>query len=251
MTEITNQQLAELDQILANQKALGKRFLWLLIVPFLLTAIIVGMFYFLTVRVTDVEVLAKRIDIERYLQLEGNYSWAVRGYEKIAQTHPSAEVLARLGLLYFQADSKNEKTAIETLDRARRLDPKSWQVYRSLAYVYAATNQTKDAIQAGQMALALNDLDSATYNNLAWSYATASDPELRNLQLAETYALKAVELTHNKHAEYFDTLAQVYVAMHDRDHAVQAFRNAIALASGPSLQNYQKRLKQYFPDESL
>jgi tetratricopeptide (TPR) repeat protein len=71
------------------------------------------------------------------------------------------------------------------------------------------------------------------------------------LQLAETYALKAIDLTRDKHAEYFDTLARVYVAKGERDQAIQAFRSAIALASQRDLQTYQKHLKQYFPNESL
>ena len=97
----------------------------------------------------------------------------------------------------------------------------------------------------------MNDLNSGTYNNLAWSFATASDENLRNLQLAESYALKAINLTHDKHAEYFDTLAQVYVAKGERDQAIQAFRSAIALAPRKDIQTYQKHLKQNFPDESL
>jgi tetratricopeptide (TPR) repeat protein len=241
----------DFEQILANQRALGKGFLWLLIVPFVLTAIMTAMFFFITTRLTDVEVVTKRMNIDRYLELEGNYLWAVRGYEGIAKTHPSASVLARLGVLYFQADPKNEKIAIETLDQARNMDPNNWEVYRSLTCLYTATNRPKDAIGAGQKALALNDLDSGTYNNLAWSFATAGDENLRNLQLAESYALKAIDLTHDKHAEYFDTLAQVYVAKGERDHAIQAFRRAIALASRKDIQTYQKHLKQYFPDESL
>jgi tetratricopeptide (TPR) repeat protein len=248
---MANQPLADFEQILANQKALGKRFLWLLLVPFVLTAIMVGMFFVITSRLTDVEVLTKRMNIDRYLEMEGNYIWAVRGYEEIAKTHPSASVLARLGVLYFQADPKNEKAAIETLDRAKGLDPNNWEVYRSLTYIYTATNRPKDAIEAGQKALALNDVDSGTYNNLAWSFATTSDENLRNLQLAETYALKAIDLTRDKHAEYFDTLARVYVAKGERDQAIQAFRSAIALASQRDLQTYQKHLKQYFPNESL
>ena len=249
MNEPSNTQLADFHTILANQRALGKRFLWLLIVPFVLTAVVVAMFFFLTARLTNVEVLAKRMDIDFYLQQEQNYAWAVKGYEDIAKAHPGADILARLGLLYYQADPKNKEIAIETLNRAKLLNSKSWTVYRSLTFIYSATDQTKKAIQAGQMALALNDLDFGTYNNLAWTYATTNDSDLRNLQ-PKTYALKAVELTHNKHAEYFDTLAQVYVAMDDRDDAVWAFRQAIALVE-PRRAKISKRLKQYFPDENL
>lgn len=48
---------ADFQQILANQKALGKRFLWLLILPFVLTGIMAAMFFFITTRLADVEVV--------------------------------------------------------------------------------------------------------------------------------------------------------------------------------------------------
>ena len=71
------------------------------------------------------------------------------------------------------------------------------------------------------------------------------------MPLAETYALKAIELTHNRHADYFDTLAQVYVAKGSRDQAVKNFRTAIRLARPRSVETYQNHLRQNYPDESL
>jgi tetratricopeptide (TPR) repeat protein len=202
-------------------------------------------------RVSDVEVLTSRLEVDRYLQLEGNYKWAVGRYERLAKAHPSAPILARLGVLYFQADRGNQKIAIATLEQARLLDPNNWEVYRSLTYIYTATNQTENAIEAGKAALALDPLDSGTYNNLAWCYTTSPNGSLRDLALAESHALKAIELTHNRHAEYFDTLAQVYVAKGSRDQAVENFRTAIRLARPGSVETYQNHLRQNYPDESL
>ena len=71
----------------------------LLIVPFVITAVLTAMFFFLSARLTNVEVLTRRIDIDRYLQQESNYAWAVKEYEDIAKVHPSARIMARLGLL--------------------------------------------------------------------------------------------------------------------------------------------------------
>ena len=251
MTDAARDGLNELKQILANQRALGRRFLWLLLVPFVLTAIMLGALFYTIGRVTDVQVVTNRLEIERYLQLEGNFRWAIGRYEHLAKAHPSGSILARLGVLYFQADPANQKIAIATLEQARRSYPENWEVYRSLTYLYTATNQTKDAIEVGKKALELDALDSGTYNNLAWCYAVSPDNEFRNLPLAETYALKAIELTHNRHAEYFDTLAQVYVAEGNRDQAVKNFRNAIKLARPGNVETYQKHLRQNYPDESL
>jgi len=248
---ISNKQLADFQTILANQKALGKRFLWLLIVPFTIAAFITIIFFYLSTRLTDVEVIASRLEVDRYLQLEGNYKWAVGRYEKLSKAHPSASILARLGVLYFQADRSNQKIAIATLEQARLLDPSNWEVYRSLTFVYTATNQTENAIEAGKVALRLDPLDSGTYNNLAWCYAMSPDGGLRDLTLAESYALKAIELTHDRHAEYFDTLAQVYVAKGDRAQAISAFRKAVKLARPGHVETYQNHLRQNYPDESL
>jgi tetratricopeptide (TPR) repeat protein len=251
MTDAAHEQWSELKRILANQRALGRRFLWLLLVPFVLTAVMLGMFIYTIGRVTDIEVVTSRLEIDRYLQLEGNLQWAVGRYEQLAKAHPSGSVLARLGVLYFEANPANQEIAVATLEDAKRSYPENWEVYRSLTYLYSATNQTKNAIQAGKKALELDALDSGTYNNLAWCYAVSPENELRDLALAETYALKAIELTHNRHAEYFDTLAQVYVAKGNQAQAVKNFRTVIKLARPGNVETYQNHLRQNYPDESL
>jgi tetratricopeptide (TPR) repeat protein len=251
MTEAAQDDLTDLKQVLANQRALGRQFLWLLIVPFVLTAVMLGTLFYTMRRVSDVEVITTRLEVDRYLQQEGNYKWALGRYEQLAKAHPSASILARLGVLYFQADPGNQKIALTTLEQARQLEPNNWEVYRWLTYIYTETKQTKDAIEAGKMALALDALDSGTYNNLAYCYATSPENDLRDLTLAESYALKAIELTHDRHAEYFDTLAQVYVAKGDRTQAVGAFRKAIRLARPGRAETYQNHLRESYPDESL
>ena len=223
----------------------------LLIVPIVIAGVITAIFFYFSTRLTDVEVVTSRLEVDRYLQMEGNYKWAVGRYEQLAKAHPSASILARLGVLYFQADKGNEKIAIATLEQAKQLDPNNWEVYRSLTYIYTTIKQSENAIEAGKMALALDPLDSGTYNNLAWCYTTAPSAGIRNLQLAETYALKAIELTHERHAEYYDTLAQVYVAKGERAKAVSAFRNAIRLAHPGHAETYQNHLRESYPDERV
>ena len=109
MTDGAHGNLNDLEQVLANQRALGRRFLWLLLVPFVLTAIMLGMFVYTIGRVTDNEVITSRLEIDRDLQMEGNFNWAVGRYEELAEAHPSASILARLGVLYFQADRRTKK----------------------------------------------------------------------------------------------------------------------------------------------
>lgn len=250
MDDISSKQFAELSDIIANQRALGRRFLWLLIVPLVLSAAIVVIFFWLNTRLANVEVLERQAIVERYLQQEDNYVWAISEYETMARRNPSSQVLERLGLLYFQADANDEERAINTLKEAQRMDPRNWIVFRDLTFIYTSRGESSKAIEAGKRALQLNDLDSGTYNNLAWTYATAKDPDPNTFPLAETYALRAVDLTKRTRADYFDTLAQVYIAEGNRQKALESFRKAVALASGQNLQHFQNRLKKYFPNET-
>src|SRR5262249_37352374 len=150
--------------------------------------------------------------IERFLVLDNNYAMAVEQYEELAKMQESASILARLGILYFELDRKNnEDKAIEKHEMAKRLDPRYWEIYSNLTYIYSATGQTKKAIEAGEQALKLNNYDAKTYNNLAWVYAASKDQDFRNLERAKEYVEKAYKLTEGRQPGILDTLAEVYV----------------------------------------
>jgi tetratricopeptide (TPR) repeat protein len=259
LSQKLNTQLADLDTILANQRALGKRFLWLLIVPFIITITIVIMFFFLMARltdvggvITDIGGLAKQLAIERYLVLDNNYTMAIHEYEQLDKTQENASLLARLGVLYFELDRENNKNkAIQKLEMAKQLDPTYWETYRNLTYIYVTTGDTKNAIEAGEQALKLNKYDARTYNNLAWAYATSKEQEFRNLERAEEYALKANMLAGGRLPDVLDTLAEVYLRKggpDNRKRALNYLREAISLAPNGETR-YQDRLKAFFPDE--
>lgn len=233
-----------------NQKRLGRRLLWLLSLPFCLTGILVWMYYNLSQRLADVELGAKLVTIERYLVADQNYPWAIDQYEKIAKTNPSGPILARLGMLHFLLDRKNESIALQKLDMARRADPDNWEVYRNLTYIYLKIDRKKEAIEAGQRALELNSNDANTYNNLAWIHATSDDPALRNLSRAQDYAEKAVKLTREKQSDFLDTLAEVYFRKGDRDGALASFKKAGAASLGDT-PKIQTRFKELFPTEVM
>ncbi len=250
MSEGPNADVTDLKAIIANQRTLGRRLLWLLILPFALTTIVVVMFYTLSSRLTDVEVLTKQITIERYLALDNNLPWAVDQYEQLTKLRKSAAILARLGYLYFAADRNHEKKAIETLDAARALDPQYWETYRSLTFIYAATNQTRNAIEAAEKALQFNDADANTMNNMAWAYATTKEPELHDLQKAREYAEKAVALTKGKKPTFLDTLAEVYFQAGEQARAKELLKRAIAIAPNGEME-FRKHFNALFPTEKM
>jgi tetratricopeptide (TPR) repeat protein len=241
---------ADLRTALDNQKRLGRRLLWLLSLPFCITGILVWMYYSLSLRLADVETGTKLVTIERFLISDQNYPWAIDQYEKLAKTNPSAPILARLAMLYFLLNQKNESIALQKLEMARRADPDNWEVYRNLTFIYLQTDRRKEAIEAGQKALQLNNNDANTYNNLAWIYATSDDPALHNLSRAQDYAEKAVKLTLEKQSNFLDTLAEVYFRKGDRDRAFESLQKAraVSLGDAPKIQTHFKKL---FPAEIM
>jgi tetratricopeptide (TPR) repeat protein len=233
------------------EKVVARRLLWLFALPFIMTAILVVMFFVLNKRLSEVELGAKLVTIERYLSTDENYTSAIDQYEELAKSNPSAPILTRLGMLYFLLDKqKNKDVAIRWLEMAKRADPQYPEVYRSMAFIYLDAGQFKEAIEAGKKALELNPKDAGTYNNLAWLYATAKEPNTKDLQLALQYAQKAVALTNGKQANFLDTLAEVYFALGDRENALLNFRKAKAAILG-NLESLEDHFKKLFPSETL
>ncbi len=249
--------LAVSPDILAKQEALGRRLLWLLMLPSGITVALAFLFFTLSVRIADVEIAMQIVTIERYLLVDKNYSGAIDQYEKIAETYPRAPILARLGLLYFQLDARDPKkreAAITTLTRARNVDPAYWETYRNLTYIYTLTEHPGQAIEAGKKALELNQFDANTYNNVAWVHATSKEPPFRNLARAVEYAGKAVKLTNERQPHFLDTLAEVYFQRNepgDRGLAMKYMRQAIEISPPAELKIFYARFKSLFPNEPL
>src|SRR5262249_41153249 len=158
-----------------------------------------------------------------FLQVDKNYAWAVDQYEELAKAYPSnATILARLGILYFLLDpNANERKAIQQLETAKQQDDNNWEIYRSLTYIYTSKRRTKEAIQAGEKAIALNKLDANSLNNLAWIYATC-ESKFQDLSRALQYAQRAVDLTGGRNPDVLETMAQVRVTRGERDLAREA-----------------------------
>jgi hypothetical protein len=115
-----------LQTILENERALSKRLLWLFMLPFGVTAAIVGMFFVLNARLAEVELGTKIVTLERLIENDKNNVSAIQQYELIAERRPSAPVLVRLAMLYFSNGSENTndtntKTAIQKLEIARQM----------------------------------------------------------------------------------------------------------------------------------
>jgi tetratricopeptide (TPR) repeat protein len=242
--------LASVQTVVERQQALGRRLLWLFLLPFAITAAVVPVFFILNARLSDVEIANRVFTIERFLTVDRNMPWAIHEYESVAQSRPSAQVFARLGILYFLDDPTKEKKAIELLEKAKQYDPNYWEIYRSLTYIHTTARRSKEAIEAGEKAISLNDFDANTFNNLAWIYVTC-ESELRNFHKAETYGRKAVELTKEKNGQFLDTLAEVYHQIGNLDQTRSYLQKAILVADVREIDIFRGHFKSIFPSETV
>jgi len=250
----TEAAVPDLQLVIERQKALGKRLMWLLLVPFIITGVLVYMFIVIKNELASVQTSSKLVQIELILGREHNYQWAIREYETIAQYHKSSPILARLGTLYFLANHNDTPRALSTLLEANRLDPLAWEPYRGLTFVYATMDKPKEALKAGKKALKFNGLDANAYNNLAWVCSHTQNIQYRDLSLALEYGKKAVELSNERDPDYIDTLAGVYMQFEDLDsqhQAVALLKKAVMISPNDRKSNFIAHLREHFPEEKL
>jgi tetratricopeptide (TPR) repeat protein len=86
------------------------------------------------------------------------------------------------------------------------------------------------AIEHYREALRLSPRMAVAHNNLAWLYATAEDPKVRDSAAALDHARQAVELTAWREPEFIDTLAEALYASRNYAEAVKAQEKALKLA---------------------
>jgi tetratricopeptide (TPR) repeat protein len=246
--------LRDLQLVIERQKALGRRLMWLLVLPFIMTGALVYMFIQINDQISSVQVSSKLIQIESIINKDSNYAWGIREYENIAKSHKSAPILARLGTLYFLANRNDSARALSTLLEANRIDPQAWESYRALTFIYTSMDKPKEAIEVGRKAIELNPLDANAYNNLAWVCSHSKDDQYRDLNAALTYARNAVSWTNEREPDYLDTLAQVYIQFEDLDskhQALELLKKAVLIAPNDRKSTFIAHLRARFPQEKV
>lgn len=166
------------------------------------------------------------------------------------RTPANADVVSS-GFFHFQiAQSLFEgKTMPRDTARALKFLEKSAEVgyppaFLALGRMYArgdgvSRNEAK-AVSYFETAVTADPNSAMANNALAWTLTTAEDASVRDPKKALPYAVKAVELSGGNDAYSLDTLAHVYIALDDLDHAFEMERNASHLQ--PHNDIYQKTL---------
>jgi protein O-mannosyl-transferase len=102
-----------------------------------------------------------------YLARSQNVQGELSVAESLAQSHPTAEGLLNLSLLYFQQDRYQD--CIAAAQKALQLKPDYAEAYNNIAAAYQSLHQWDQAIAAAQQALRIKPDFQLAKNNLAWS----------------------------------------------------------------------------------
>ena len=160
------------------------------------------------------------------------------------------------------AANKNED-AIRWFRDAVRYQPRGSAYWYDLSLAYLRSENKTEALTAFRKSAEFGQPEAQYYlwelyekaadqkypaalNDLAWTYATSSDPSVRNTAAALDLARQAVELgKDHPNPSHLDTLAEaLYVNGQYRD-AVETEQKAIALATDEKKNGFEKQLKQY------
>lgn len=134
--------------------------------------------------------------------------------------------------------------AIDAYERILEIDPAHQQTRYVLAHIYISAKQHK---KAETMLLALIDGspdDFKLWNNLAWLYATAEDPSMRNGPKAVKLAHKAMSLAPNDH-HVWSTLSEAYYVSGEYEKAHRAIKHMAQLAVRFGKDNTEDSIKEY------
>ena len=129
------------------------------------------------------------------------------------------EFLLEVAQAYSQ--SGDLQASIDAYERILKMDPDHLQARYVLAQLYITTKQYEKAEVTLLRLIKERPEDFTLLNNLAWLYATAEDPAIRDGQKAIDYAQKAMVLAPNDH-HVWSTLSEAYYVSGEYEKAYRA-----------------------------
>jgi tetratricopeptide (TPR) repeat protein len=124
-------------------------------------------------------------------------------------------------------------------------DPNRPTGYMLRGDLYSARGDYAAAVHDHLEALKRAPRDAGTFNQLAWLWATAPDPDIRNGARAKECATRACELTDWANPAYLDTLAAACAECGEFDTATTWAEKALALAEPTEVDAIRQRLQGY------
>lgn len=138
------------------------------------------------------------------------------------------EFLNRVAMVYFE--EKDYQSAVSAFERVLEIDPNNQRARYTLGHMYINAKQYKLAEKQLLALLEAYPEDFKLLNNLAWLYATAEDPEIRDGEKAIELAQEAMVLAPNDH-HVWSTLSEAYYVTGEYEKALRAIEHMARVAS--------------------
>jgi tetratricopeptide (TPR) repeat protein len=175
------------------------------------------------------------------------YQRALETNPELTNAHTKATVHYNMGFILCQAGRIEE--AIAHFQEALAIEPTLLAPRRKLADLWYRQGRVREAVDQWLLLVRLQPRDAVLLNQTAWILATCPDASIRNAAIAVDLAQRAVQLSGGHDPRFHDTLAAAYARAGRFPEAVQAARQALTLASAPSVaplaENLRARLRLY------
>lgn len=159
---------------------------------------------FLEINSTSGHFEESRMQAAIILKNQNQFDRSIQLLKEVIQTKPES-LHGYLFLSQLQEEQKNVDSAIETLRLAEKKFPQNPQVHYYLGTLYDKSQKKNEMVAAMNRVIQLDSEHVQALNYLAYSYAEMG----QNLNIAETYALKAHQLDKND-PFIKDTLGWIY-----------------------------------------
>jgi tetratricopeptide (TPR) repeat protein len=141
------------------------------------------------------------------LAMKKNLDRAIAEFRRTLELNPD-EPRTQIFLGTALGQNGDLTAAMEQFRQVLEKNPEDADAHLSLAYALMQLKDTPGAIGELKRTLELRPDSPAAENDLAWLYATADDPKLRNPTEALRLARHAVESSPQPNAAFVDTLAE-------------------------------------------
>lgn len=139
---------------------------------------------------------------------------------------------------------KDYPAAVSAYERVLEINPAHQQAKYSVAHIYISAKQYR---KAETLLIALtekNPEDFKLWNNLAWLYATAEDPSIRNGKKALKIAHEAMVLAPDDY-HVWSTISEAHYVSGDYEKAHRAIMNMAKLAARYGTDITEVSVKEY------
>ena len=173
-----------------------------------------------------------------------DYDRAIADYDAVIRIEPGkASAYGNRGAARLAQGDYAQ--AIADATRALEMDARLSSAFMTRGVAKGRSGDLDGAIADWTRALELDQGLPQAYNHLAWAWATAERPTVRDGRRAVESALKACELTQWKNPSYLDTLAAAYARNGQFDEAVKWQRKAMESPDTAKDDRAAERLRLY------